>query len=134
MQKPIIKVSILIIAALLLSSSLCWAKAQGYCYVVGYSYKLKKAFFSIIFSQQVRDVSYSDEEYTTDVVLIQKMESQFQAFLASDQNLNAAEFTITARGAYKNESIAMKRFNRERQDYKKRGFQAMVLKNFIFKN
>jgi hypothetical protein len=130
MKTSLFKSASLILLVLLLSASPCWAKAKGYCFVVGYSYKLKQAFFSKVFSQDVRDVSYSDEEYTTDVVLIQKMESQFQAYLSSTQKVDAAKYTITARGAYKDESIAMRRLITERDNYKKKGFKTAVLKNF----
>ncbi len=125
------KIALIILCALFLHASPVWAKAKGYCFVVGYSYKLKKAFFTPVIMQMVRDVSYSDEEYTTDVVLIQKMESQFQSYLSRTQRVDANRFTITARGAFKSESIAMKRLVTERDNYKKKGFKTAVLKNFI---
>lgn len=133
MKPTPLKSALLILLVLLLSASPCWAKAKGYCFVVGYSYKLKQAFFSKVFSQDVRDVSYSDEEYTTDVVLIQKMESQFQAYLSSTQNVESTKYTITARGAYKDESIAMRRLVTERDNFKKKGFKTAVLQNFTLR-
>jgi hypothetical protein len=133
MKPTLFKSALLILLVLLLSASPCWAKAKGYCFVVGYSYKLKQAFFSKVFSQDVRDVSYSDEEYTTDVVLIQKMESQFQAYLSSTQNVESTKYTITARGAYKDESIAMRRLVTERDNFKKKGFKTAVLQNFTLR-
>lgn len=132
MKSHVLKAAVLILCAMLLSASPCWAEADGYCYVVGYSYKLKKAFFTRVFMQSVRDVSYSDEEYTTDVELIQKMESQFQSYLSSNQNIDVGQYTITARGAYKNEGIAMKRLFIERDNYKKKGFTAIIVKDFKY--
>ena len=46
MKKRFCTAAYLIIFALLYTASPCWAEAKGYCYVVGYSYQLKKAFFS----------------------------------------------------------------------------------------
>ncbi len=132
MKKRFCTAACLIFCALLFTASPCWAKAKGYCYVVGYSYQLKQAYFSPIFALDVRDVSYSNEEYTTDVELIQKMESRFQNYLARNQNLDIAKYTISARGAYKNETIGIKRLMTEREDYKRKGFQAKVLKDFKF--
>jgi hypothetical protein len=130
MKTQFSKTALLILIALLFAAPPCWAKANGYCYVVGYSYKLKKAFFSPVFMQKVRDISYSDEEYTTEVELIQKIESQFQSYLSIGQQVNSDDYTITARGAYKNQNIAIKRLTTERDNYKKKGFKATVLKGF----
>lgn len=122
-----------VLAIVLGSTTPCWAEAEGYCYVVGYSYKLKQAFFSTVFMQMVRDVSYSDEEYTTDVELIQRMETQFQRHMVTRQNVDASQYTITARGAFKNETIGLKRLMTERSNYKKKGFKTTVLKTFTLR-
>ena len=134
MNKKFFKTVLLILSAFLFAAPPCWAKAKGYCYVVAYSYKIKKVFFSPVFMEKVRDASYSDEEYCTDVDLIQKMESQFQSHLSANRKVDVSRYTITARGAYKNEGVALKRFMTEREDYTKKGFKASVLKGFVYKN
>jgi hypothetical protein len=100
--------------------------------VISYSLAQKKIFLSKVIAQDVRDVSFSDEEYITEVELIQKMEAQFQQHLASAAGVDASEFTTAARGAYKTKEIADKCLIEERERYLKNGYSAMVMSDFEY--
>ena len=125
--------TLVIFIALLFLATPCWAKAKGYCFVIGYSYKLKKLYSTPIFMVKVRNVSYSATEYVAEVELIQKMESQFQNHLAGTTGENPADFTVTARGAYKNQAFAAQAMAREKAEYAKRKFEVLDLSGFAFK-
>ena len=111
----------------------CFAKAKGFCFVVGYSYKLKKLYFTPIFTVKVRNVSYSATEYVAEMDLIQKMESQFQQHLRNASGVNPADYTVASRGAYKSKSLAVKSLEKEKKEYANKGFELLDLKNFQFK-
>lgn len=132
MMKQMIRFALLLSMALLIAAPPCWAKAKGYLYVISYSFAQKKVFLSKVITQNVRDVSYSDEEYVTEVELIQKMESQFLQHLVSVAGVNPSEFTTAARGAYKSKAIADMRFKEERERYLKSGYSAKVLSDFEY--
>lgn len=132
MMKQSLRIGVFLTLAFLICAPPCWAKTDGYLYVVGYSIAKKKVYFSSVIIEKVRDVSYSDEEFVTEVELIQKMEAQFQSHLAATTKLNPAEFTITVRGAYKSKAIADLRFKEERERFINRGFAAVVFTGFIY--
>jgi len=132
MRAKTVRFTLILLLALLVSAPHCWAKSKGYLYVVGYSIAKKKVFFSSVIVQKVRDVSYSDEEYVTEVELIQKLESQFQDYMASAAYVTPSEYTVSARGAYKSKEIADKRLKVERDRYTSKGYAVSLLRSFVF--
>jgi hypothetical protein len=121
---------LLFLATLLMLATPGWARTKGYCYVIGYSLAKKTAYFSPIIPQEVDSTSYSAEEYVTDVEVIQKLESQFQKYLAQTVNLDADGYTVSARGAFKSNAIADKRLKDEMGIYKHREFKITIAKDF----
>lgn len=132
MKTKAFRLSLLLFFTLLISAPPCWAKSKGYLYVVGYSLSQKKVFFSSVVMQKVRNVSYSEEEYVTDIKLVREMESQFQKYLVSTVWINPEEYTISARGAYKGKDIAEKAFETDKGIYLNKGYEASVLRSFVF--
>lgn len=134
MRRNLTRNALFILAALLLFAPASWAKSKGYCYIVGYSFAAKKAFFSSIIIQKVNSKSYSDEEFVTDVELLQKLESQFQSFLSSLVSLKADQYTISARGAFKSDAIANNKYKNEISLYETKGYTVKVVKEFKFED
>ena len=132
MKKNLIRTALYILAALLLFAPASWAKSKGFCYIVGYSFAEKKAFFTPIIIQKVKSKSYSDEEFVTDVELIQKLESQFQSYLSGLVSLDVKRYTISARGAYKSSAIATQKHKDEMGLYEARGYTVKLVKDFRF--
>lgn len=128
------RLSILILLAFLIIAPPCWAKEKGYLYVVGYSFSQKKVFYSSVVMQKVPNVSYDEREYTTDIMLIRDMESQFQKYLVSTVWINPEEYTISARGAYKRKEFAEKAIEDDKGIYLNKGFQASVLNSFVYED
>ncbi len=133
MIKQTVRFVLLLSVALLIAAPPCWAKTKGYLYVISYSFAQKKIFLSQIVIQKVRDVSYSDDEFVTEVELIQKMEAQFKEHLFA-AGVNASEYTTAVRGAFKTQAIADGRRQKERERYLKKGYAATVLTNVQFKD
>jgi hypothetical protein len=131
-KKKVVGFSLLLFLAFLICTPTCWAKSKGYLYVVGYSFAEKKAYLSNVIMQKVRDVSYDEEEYVTEVKLLQKIEARFQKYLTSDMQLNASQYTVAVRGAYKSDAIAQEKIETEIRQYVNRGYTATVLKNFVY--
>ncbi len=129
-----LKVAAILVTFLLLLAPSCWAKAKGYCFVVGYTYKLKKMYCTPVFMVTVRDVSYSDKEWVADMELIRKMEAQFQRHIARVYGETPSAFTIAARGAFKNQTFAVQDLTKEKEQYAKKGFEVLDLTNFRFSN
>jgi hypothetical protein len=132
MKKILTSSMLCILVVLLLFAPSCWAKSKGYCYIVGYSYAEKKAFFSPILIQKVDSKSYNAEEFATDMGLIRNLETQFQSHLSSQVSLDAGRYTISARGAYKNDTIANGKYKDEMDLYAAKGFAVKIVKDFKF--
>ncbi len=132
MKSTWLKTFLIINFSLLLFAPPSWAKAKGYCFVVGYSYKLQKFVHTPIFMVKIRNVSYSDTQYVADMELTDKMESQFRDQFYNQMRISPEEFTVTARGAYKSLALAIKGLDKEKDDYDRRGFEVSELKDFRF--
>lgn len=132
MMKQTARLTLLLSLAFLVAAPPCWAKAKGYLYVISYSFAQKKVFLSPVIIQKVRNASYSDEEYVTDVELIQKMETQFQQHLSSATGEDPSKYTTAVRGAFKSKGIADARFKKERERYLKKNYSAKVLSSFKY--
>ena len=132
MMKQTLRFTLLLSMAFLIAAPPCWAKTKGYLYVISYSFADKKVFLSPIIAQKVRDISYSEEEYVTEVELIQKMEAQFQQHLSSAAGVNPANYTISVKGAYKSKAIADAKLKKDRERYLKKGYSAKVLTGFSY--
>ena len=134
MMKQTVRFTLLLLMIFLITAPACWAKTQGYLYVISYSFTEKKVFLSPIIIQKVRDVSYSEEEYVTEVELIQKMEAQFQQHLSSAAGVNPSKYTMSVKGAYKSKAIADMKVKKERERYLKKGYSVKVLTGFSYSN
>jgi hypothetical protein len=132
MKKKLIRTVLFILTGLFVITPSCWAKSKGYCYIIGYSFTAKKAFFSPLLVLKVNSKSYSDEEFVTDVELIQKMESQFQSHLSGLVSLDAGRYTVSVRGAYKSDAIANGKYKDEMGLYETKGFAVKVVKDFKY--
>ena len=132
MKRKLVRNALFILTALLVFAPACWAKANGYCYVVGYSFSDKRAFFSPIIIQKVNSKSYSDEEFVTDVELTQKLESQFQSRLSRIRSVKVDQYTISARGAFKSNTIADGKLKAEIERYETKGFTVKIVTDFVF--
>lgn len=110
----------------------CFAKAKGYCYVVAYSYRQKVVIFTPVFTEEVNDKSYNEEEFIVDVELIQKMESSFENHVRGAMKVDADDLTVSARMAYKSLEIAKKRLDAEKQEYISKAWEIKEASNFSF--
>ena len=132
MQRRLLKTVLFIAILLTISVPPCFAKAKGYCYVVAYSYRQKIVIFTPVFTKEVNDKSYNEEEFIVDVELIQKMESSFENHVRSAMNVNADDLTVSARMAYKSLEIAKKRLEAEKQEYINKAWEIKVAANVSF--
>jgi hypothetical protein len=133
MKKTCLKLTVTVVLAIMFSAPFCWAKEKGYCYIVSYSLNEKTAYITPVFVAKVSGATYSDEEFVADVVLIRKMEEQFQKYLAG-QGVNNADFVTSARVAYRSQSIADSRMADEKRDFTGRGYTVKDADRFKFKN
>jgi hypothetical protein len=132
MMKQIVPILLILSFSFLVAASPCWAKTNGYLYVVSYSFAQKKTFLSKVIIQKVRDVSYSDDEYVSEVELTQKMEAKFTDHLVSTEKVNPSEYTTTVRGPYKSKAIADRKLNIESEQFTKKGYSATVQSDFEY--
>ena len=133
MKKIWLKLILVVVLAAVFGAPSCWAKEKGYCYIVGYSMQEKTAYITPVFIAEVSGATYSEEEFVADVVLIRKMENQFQNYLAG-KGMNTADFVISARVAYRSQAIADKRLADEKKDFTGRGYTVEDTVKFKFKN
>lgn len=132
MQKRLLKTLLFMVILFAISVPPCFAKAEGYCYVVAYSYGQKIVVFTPVFTKKVNDKSYNDEEFIVDVELIQKMESSFESHVRGLMNVNADDLTVSARMAYKSREIANKRLDAEKQEYISKSWEIKEATDFSF--
>ncbi len=133
MKKTFLKLIVFVVLAVAFGAPSCWAAEKGYCYIVGYSMREKTAYITPVFVAKVSGATYSDEEFVADVVLIRKMENQFQNYLAG-QGINTPDYVISARVAYRSQAIADKRLADEKRDFNGRGYALNDADKFKFKN
>ena len=133
MKKICLKLLLVMVLTVAFSAPSCWAKEKGYCYIVGYSMQEKTAYITPVFVATVSGATYSEEEFVADVVLIRKMENQFQNYLAG-QGIDTASVVISARVAYRSQAIADKRQADEKRDFNGRGYALNDADKFKFKN
>ena len=133
MKKTFLKLIALVVLAVVFGAPYCGAAEKGYCYIVSYSMREKTAYITPVFVAKVSGATYSEEEFVADVVLIRKMENQFQNYLAG-QGMNTADFVISARVAYRTQAIADSRLADEKSDFTSRGYIIRDENQFKFKN
>ncbi len=133
MKNTGLKLILVMVLAVVFSAPSCWAKEKGYCYIVGYSMQEKTAYITPVFVAPVSGATFSEEEFVADVILIRKMENQFQSHLAA-QGINTADFIISARVAYRSQAIADSRLADEKRDFTGRGYSLNAADKFKFKN
>ena len=133
MKKTSLKLILVMILVIVFSAPSCWAKEKGYCYINSYSMQDKIAYITPVFVATVSGATYSDDEFVADVVLIRKMENQFQNYLAG-QGINTADYVISARVAYRSQAIADNRLADEKNDFTGRGYTIKTADKFKFKN
>jgi hypothetical protein len=124
---------VVIVLVVVFSAPSCWAKENGYCYIVSYSLREKAAYITPVFVAKVSGATYSDEEFVAEVELIRKMEGQFQKYLAG-KGLNSADFITSARVAYRSQAIADSRLAAEKSDFTGKGYTIKDADTFKFKN
>lgn len=132
MMKQVMSIALLLSLTTLIVAPPCWAKTNGYLYVVSYSFAQKKVYLSNVIIQKVRNVSYDDNEFVAEVELIQKMEARFLEHLVSAGKANPAEYTTSVRGPYKSQEIAGRLFEIEREQFTKKGYSIMVQSDFDY--
>ena len=133
MKTQILKIALLIAVAIAFSAPPCFAKVDGYFFVVAYSYKDKAIYCSAIFSQRVRNTSYSDEEYVTEMEILQKIENAFSRHMANVERVDMSKYTLSSRGAFKSPSIALKYLQAEKKEHGKKGLKIKEATTFNFK-
>ena len=107
-----------------------WAKKSSYCYITAYSYNLKEAYYTPIFTVQVEGKSFNNEEYVADMKIIRKLEDALQAYLRKTRRINPAFFSFSARTGFKTEEIARRHLNEELTDLKTKGLKINELPDF----
>lgn len=117
MRTKLLKILLATALGFIISAPSCFADAEGYCYIVAYSYSQKVAIFTPVFMQKVKDKSYNEEQFVADVALIRQMETAFEQYIRETMRFNARDLTVSARAAYKSSAIATKRLNLEKQEY-----------------
>lgn len=133
MKKTCLKLMVTMVLMVVVSAPSGWAEEKGYCYIVSYSLKAQTAYITPVFVASVSGATYSEEEFVADVVLIRKMEEQFQNYLAG-QGINIADFVTSARVAYRSQAIADNRMAAEKKDFTGRGYTVKDANPFKFKN
>lgn len=125
-----LKILLILIAAMAVGTPAGWAKKTAYGYLIAYSYRDQVVYYTPIFTQRVAGASYSDEEYVAHTGTILKLESDFRSFLEQRYTINSANFTISARAAFKTQEIAQTRLNEENRTFTFRGFQMIEVPNY----
>jgi hypothetical protein len=133
MKTTYLKLMVIMAMAVVFSAPSSWAKEKGYCYIVSYSLSEKTAYITPVFDATVSGETYSEEEFVADVELIQKMERQFQQYLAGQGKSNT-DFVTSARVAYRSRAIADKRLADEKLDFTGRGYTVKDAGSFKFKD
>ncbi len=131
MKSACLKLLVVMVLAVVLGAPPCWAKENGYCYIVSYSLREKTAYISPVFVAKVSGAIYSAEEFVADVELIRKMEAQFQKYLKG-QGMNSTDFVTSARVAYRTQSVADQRLADEKKDFTGRGYAIKDADTFKF--
>lgn len=124
--------AIVILFTISISSIPCWADTNGYFYVVGYSMSKKKVYHSDVVIDKVIDISYSSDEYVTDVELLLKINTAFTNQLRSKIKADPGKLTILVRGPFKTKSIANLRLLEERKRFARSGYDSIVVIDFIY--
>ncbi|MFZ1984590.1 MAG: hypothetical protein WAU91_09255 [Desulfatitalea sp.] len=127
-----VKLLLVLVLGVMIAAPLSWAKETAYNYIVAYSYKDKVVYHSPIFTQQVNGESYNEEEYAGDTASILKMEAAFLKHLEQGLKVNGTNFTVSARVAYKSDSIAKNRMDKELTDFRFKGLDIKEAKAFRY--
>jgi hypothetical protein len=110
------------------------AEKTGYAFVFAYSYALKEAYNSPIFTYPVsNDESMSDTQYVADIRIIRHIEDAFEAHLRTKLHVNTSLFDFTARTGFKSENIAKNRLEDDKADLRIQGLEMKLLPDFAFK-
>lgn len=126
-------VSVFVALTLAIGASPAGAEKTGYAFVFAYSYALKEAYHSPIFTHPVSGKSMNDKEYVADVRLIRQIEDAFEKHLRTKLHVNTSLFDSTARTDFKSEAIAKGRLEDEKADLRIQGIEMKPLNDFIFK-
>ncbi|MCJ8500378.1 hypothetical protein [Desulfatitalea alkaliphila] len=130
MQKKALLLLWVLMSVMVIGAPAAWAKNIGYGYLIAYSAREQVAYYSPILSQLAVGASSSDEEYFVKTSVILDLESAFQKYLEQKHNISSAQYTFSARAAFKSEEIAKKRFDQEIDTFRFRGFQLIEASNF----
>ena len=133
MKTTFLKLVIVFALIVLFSAPACWAKTNGYCYLISYSLRDKVVFFTPVFTAKVSGAIYSEEEFVADVELIRDIENQFQEYLAKI-GLNTMDYLTEARVAYRTAAIAEQRRSKEKSSFESRGYTVKAPGSFRYRD
>lgn len=132
MKSIYLKLIMITILALAVGIPPVFAKKTGYCYITAFSMQDRVFYYTPIFPQQVKGTSYSEDEYTAEVDLIRKMESEFQEYVNQVQPSPSSDMTYSGNGAYKTQKVALNALKEEIDMYTNMGYKVVVTKDFQF--
>lgn len=149
MKKKIHGSKLLLVAVILFGTLLCqsllisaanaqrgsifdWSKKEpeAFGYLIAYSIREQKVYYTPIFSSPAPKTSFNDEEYVSQTPIIIKLEADFLKHLEGKYTIRRADYTINARPVFKTEEIARNRFHRETDTFRIRGFGLVEVTGF----
>jgi len=109
-----------------------WSKKEpeAFGYLVAYSIREQKVYYTPIFSSPAPKTSFDDEEYVSQTPIILKLEADFLKHLEGKYAIRGADYTINARPVFKTAEIARNRFHRETDTFRIRGFGLVEVTGF----
>jgi hypothetical protein len=149
MKKKIYDSKLLLVAVMIVGPLLCqslvisaataqrgsifdWSKKapEAFGYLIAYSVREQKVFYTPIFASPAPKTSFDDEEYVSQTPTIIKLEAGFLKHLQRLYSIRPADYTINARPVFKSEEIARNRFHRETDTFRIRGFGLVEVTDF----
>jgi hypothetical protein len=149
MKKKIYDSKLLLVAVMIVGPLLCqslvisaataqrgsifdWSKKapEAFGYLIAYSVREQKVFYTPIFASPAPKTSFDDEEYVSQTPTIIKLEAGFLKHLQRLYSIRPADYTINARPVFKSEEIARNRFHRETDTFRIRGFGLVEVTGF----
>lgn len=122
---------VLVIAALVLTwSAPALADKESYCFLTAYSYNLRTAYHTLIFTQMSEGKPFNDDQYKADMKVIRKLEDAFLGHLKRKERINPNFFVFSARTGFKTRPIAEQHLNKELVDLETKGIRIKTINDF----